>query len=178
MRRFSKYLSKNAMAFFSDLVTYNHVMKSVSFLLSLFILFAFAFDASRLHHARDGLFARIMGEMWKFTLKQVKAICVIMKAIVQQLSQMRGTAGRRLGPLWIPTGLTLADSRYELKTATKIYDLGYGRYCAVLNQVHLFLGYRDIDVYISSKYARGTCEYHSILNHENTHVQPFFGTHL
>lgn len=94
----------------------------------------------------------------------------------KQLSSMRGSVGRRLGPLWIPTGLTLADNSYHLKTATKIYDLGRGRYCAVLTQANLFIGFKDIDVYVSNKYPQGSCEYNSILNHENTHVSIFRDT--
>lgn len=94
----------------------------------------------------------------------------------QQIASLSGTAGHRLGPLWTPTGLTLADNRYELKTSTKIYDLGHGRYCAVLTQAQLFLGFREIDVYVSNKYRRGSCEYESILNHENRHVQIFRDT--
>lgn len=90
-----------------------------------------------------------------------------------QLSRMRGSVGRRLGPNWTPTGLTLAENRYELKTSTKIYDLGRGRYCAVITQANLFLGFKDIDVYVSNKYPQGSCEYDSILNHENTHVSIF-----
>lgn len=93
-----------------------------------------------------------------------------------QLSRMRGTVGRRLGPNWSPTGLTLAENRYELKTATKIYDLGRGRFCAVLSKANLFLGFKDIDVFVSNKYRQGSCEYDSILNHENTHVSIFRDT--
>jgi len=90
-----------------------------------------------------------------------------------QLSQMRGKIGRRLGPLWQPSGLTVADENYHLQTDTKIYHLGHDRYCAVLKSAQLFIGYRNIDVYISDKYRQGSCEYESILNHENIHVQIF-----
>lgn len=93
-----------------------------------------------------------------------------------QLSRMRGNVGRRLGPSWTPTGLTVADENYHLKTGTKIYQLGRGRYCAVLQSANLFIGYRNIDVYISNKYRRNTCEYDSILSHENVHVQIFRDT--
>lgn len=93
-----------------------------------------------------------------------------------QLSGMRGNVGRRLGPMWMPSGLTVADENYHLKTQTKIYQLGYDRYCAVLKSAHLFIGYRNIDVYISSKYPPGSCEYDSVLRHENIHVQIFRDT--
>ncbi len=93
-----------------------------------------------------------------------------------QLSKMRGNVGRRMGPMWVPTGLTVADENYHLKTNTKIYQLGHGRYCAVLESAQLFIGYKNIDVYISNKYKRNSCEYNSILNHENIHVQIFRDT--
>jgi hypothetical protein len=93
-----------------------------------------------------------------------------------QLSRMRGNVGRRLGPTWVPSGLTVADENYHLKTNTKIYQLGRNRYCAVLKSANLFIGYRNIDVYITNKYRRGSCEYESILNHENIHVQIFRDT--
>ena len=93
-----------------------------------------------------------------------------------QLTRMGGNVGRRLGPMWTPTGLTVADENYHLKTGTKIYQLGRDRFCAVLQSANLFIGYRNIDVYITNKYRRGSCEYESILNHENVHVQIFRDT--
>lgn len=90
-----------------------------------------------------------------------------------QLAKMRGNVGRRLGPLWIPTGLTIADENYHLKTNINIMQLGRDRYCAVLQSASLFIGYRNIDVYISNKYRTGTCENESITNHENIHVRIF-----
>lgn len=93
-----------------------------------------------------------------------------------QLSRMHSNAGKRLGPMWIPTGLTVADENYHLKTNTKIYSLGHNRYCAVLKSANLFIGYRNIDVYVSNKYMPGSCEHESIMNHENIHVQIFRDT--
>ncbi|SCA54936.1 exported hypothetical protein [Candidatus Terasakiella magnetica] len=93
-----------------------------------------------------------------------------------QLARMRGNVGRRLGPMWTPTGLTVADENYHLKTGTKIYQLGRGRYCAILQSANLFIGFKKIDVYISNKYRQGSCEHNSILNHENVHVQIFRDT--
>ena len=93
-----------------------------------------------------------------------------------QLTRLKGNAGRRLGPLWVPTGLTVADENYHLKTNTKIYQLDQGKYCAVLSSAELFIGYRNIDVYISNKYPTRSCEYESILNHENVHVSNFRDT--
>ncbi|NVK18221.1 MAG: hypothetical protein HWE30_05970 [Methylocystaceae bacterium] len=78
--------------------------------------------------------------------------------------------------MWIPTGLTVADENYHLKTNTKIYSLGHNRYCAVLKSANLFIGYRNIDVYVSNKYMPGSCEHESIMNHENIHVQIFRDT--
>ena len=93
-----------------------------------------------------------------------------------QLSNLRGNSGHSLGPNWVPTGLTVADENYHLKTNAQIYYLGQGRFCAVLESAELFIGYRNIDVYISNKYNRNTCEYDSILSHENVHVQIFRDT--
>lgn len=89
------------------------------------------------------------------------------------LKQIRGRAGSRLGPLWTPTGLTTVNDNYNFQISTKTWDLGRGRYCAVLERADLFIGYNNITVYVSNKYPRGSCEYNSILSHENTHVAIF-----
>ncbi|WP_419796683.1 MAG: hypothetical protein ACNI26_09775 [Terasakiella sp.] len=93
-----------------------------------------------------------------------------------QLSQIKNKVRRQMGPLWVPNGLTVADENYNLEMQTQIYQLGRDRYCAVIKSAKLFIGYRNINVYVSSKYRQGTCEYESILNHENTHVQIFRDT--
>ncbi|WP_417793170.1 hypothetical protein [Terasakiella pusilla] len=90
-----------------------------------------------------------------------------------QLSNLRGNVGRRLGPMWVPTGLTIADENYRLSVSTKTYPLGQNRYCSILTGAKLFIGYQNIDVYVSNKYQPGSCEHESILNHENIHVRIF-----
>lgn len=93
-----------------------------------------------------------------------------------QLSRMSGNAGGRLGAGWSPSGLTVADENYRIRTKTKLYQLGRDRFCAVLKAAQLFIGYKKIDVYLTNKYRRGSCEYRSIMDHENVHVRIFRDT--
>lgn len=89
-------------------------------------------------------------------------------------TQLRGMSRRitqRLGPFWVPLGLTVADENYTIDLAFDYYQLGPAQYCGVLKDVRLFLGYRNIDVYVINKYPRHSCEHRSVLDHENVHVQ-------
>jgi len=94
----------------------------------------------------------------------------------QQLGRMSGKVGRRLGPVWTVSGLTNTESYYELRPVLSVYSLGKGRFCAALKSVTLYLGYNNIDVYLTNKYRPGSCEYEQVLAHENTHVQIFRDT--
>ncbi len=75
------------------------------------------------------------------------------------------------GANWEQAGLTKAKEEYSLRLSSRTFDLGSGRYCIVLDKINLGLGYREMKVYVNRKYLRGTCEYDSILRHENIHVR-------
>lgn len=76
-----------------------------------------------------------------------------------------------LGANWEQAGLTKAKEEYSLRLSARAIDLGNGRYCVVLDKINLGLGYKEMKVYVNRKYLRGTCEYDSILRHENLHVR-------
>lgn len=68
-------------------------------------------------------------------------------------------------------GLTLAE--HELKTNYQISGLTHGRgagVCVWVESLQVFFGFGKMDVYLSSQYAEGTCQYGVILGHENQHV--------
>ncbi len=90
-----------------------------------------------------------------------------------QLARLSGRVGSRLGAGWSPSGLTVADENYRIRTKTKLYQLGRDRFCAVLKSANLFIGFKNIDVYLINKYRKGSCEYRSVLDHENVHVRIF-----
>jgi hypothetical protein len=68
-------------------------------------------------------------------------------------------------------GLTLAEQ--ELKSD---YQMGgmrrdrTGEYCIWVESLSLDFSYKRMDVYISSQYPEGSCQYNVILGHENQHV--------
>jgi len=88
-----------------------------------------------------------------------------------QLRSMSRRIVQRLGPFWVPLGLTVADENYNIDMEFEYYQLGPAQYCGALKRVNLFVGYKNIDVYILNKYPRHSCEHRSILDHENIHVQ-------
>ncbi len=75
------------------------------------------------------------------------------------------------GPWHLPIGLTLAefDTRFE----TKFYfrEAQPFGYCVALAEAKVSLGYEDLTVYVSGEYSEGSCEYDTILAHEQEHVQ-------
>ena len=87
-----------------------------------------------------------------------------------QIAQMHNTKKEHLGMTWQQAGLTSAEDSYSLNIGTRHYTLGQGRYCSVLSEMSLSIGYSKIDVFIDRKYGPGSCEYEAILGHENTHV--------
>ena len=80
-------------------------------------------------------------------------------------------ASERPPPGWTMLGLTkISDSlRTSFKFAT--VALADGRVCVWLTEVNAQLGDPVMNVYVAAEYAPGTCEYKTILDHENTHVR-------
>jgi hypothetical protein len=68
-------------------------------------------------------------------------------------------------------GLTLAE--HELKTDYQMGGLqrgGRAEYCVWVESLALDFSFRRMDVYLSSQYPEGSCQYDVILGHENQHV--------
>jgi len=68
-------------------------------------------------------------------------------------------------------GLTLAEQ--ELKSDYQMGGMRRGRtgeYCIWVESLSLDFSYKRMDVYISSQYPEGSCQYNVILGHENQHV--------
>ncbi len=82
----------------------------------------------------------------------------------------------RGGGDWQPVGLTQTELEFRMKVHINAVSAGAKRYCGSLDRVEVFLGYDDLIVYIAQKYHRGSCQYQSILKHENLHVSIFRDT--
>ena len=66
-------------------------------------------------------------------------------------------------------GITLAE--HELKTDYEIGGLRQGRHIRVwAESVRADFSFRKMEVYVSSQYPEGSCQYKVILTHENQHV--------
>jgi len=51
-----------------------------------------------------------------------------------------------------------------------------GKFCGQLTKVTARIGYEELTVYVARKYRPGSCNYRSILDHENQHVAVFRDT--
>jgi len=87
-----------------------------------------------------------------------------MRSIVSQLQ------GYVAGPWHLPLGLTVADLAMRFETRFYYSEAPTVGHCAALAEAKVIVGYPEITVYISSDYAEGSCEYDTILAHENEHV--------
>ncbi|MGB0682596.1 MAG: hypothetical protein ACPGOV_07810 [Magnetovibrionaceae bacterium] len=90
---------------------------------------------------------------------------------LRALSRERGNNALPSG--WLPTGLTLTETGFSMRTRAQVLNLAPGRYCAVLNGVEAELGHEFFDVFVVNKYRPGSCEHQSILRHEERHVAIF-----
>lgn len=75
-----------------------------------------------------------------------------------------------LGPHERALGITYAETAYGAEarsSATKARD---GGYCVYLTGLDVQFGFKRMDVYIAAEFEPGTCEYRSVLDHENQHV--------
>lgn len=66
-------------------------------------------------------------------------------------------------------GLTVAPLIHNLSLKTTIIEQG-NTLCVFLEEVEFHFGYQHQYVYIDSRYPKGSCEYNTILEHENLHV--------
>ncbi|MFN3077193.1 MAG: hypothetical protein ABT940_09995 [Alphaproteobacteria bacterium] len=67
-------------------------------------------------------------------------------------------------------GLTRIVANVEFQTRVVTVPSGDGRYCAWLTGVDARLRYADTNVYVDRRYPEGSCEFHSIADHERQHV--------
>ncbi len=77
---------------------------------------------------------------------------------------------------WSPVGLTLADRGMSIGVTVRSAQLPDGWYCSEVASVAASIQYNSIDVYVAREYARGTCQYNAILDHERRHVGVFHDT--
>ena len=86
---------------------------------------------------------------------------------LQNMARLNGgsVAGKHQRAL----GLTTSQMALSIKGQTSILPIT-GGYCVYLNALDANFGYRRMDVLIASEFRPGSCEYKTILDHENQHV--------
>lgn len=70
-------------------------------------------------------------------------------------------------------GLTYAETLLTLGAATRAVPRQRRGYCVYLQEMEANFGFGRFDVYVGSEYPRGSCEFRTILDHENEHVTIF-----
>ncbi len=80
---------------------------------------------------------------------------------------------RSLAKGWHPIGLTRGEIKYTTNVAVKTYTMGKNKHCAHLASVEAKVGHDDLHIYIANRYRPGSCQYQSILAHEQMHVRAF-----
>jgi hypothetical protein len=72
---------------------------------------------------------------------------------------------------WVLQGVTITNDHLDLKLKTFKQNLSDGRVCVWLIAVEATLGMPEQHVYVASDYPDYSCEYRSVLAHENRHVE-------
>ena len=85
----------------------------------------------------------------------------------------RSSSISTLSKLWQPAGLTLTERQFSMRIEVRAQKLRNSRYCVRLSHVRARIGYDKLRVYIARKYRPKSCQYRSILDHENRHVAIF-----
>jgi len=93
---------------------------------------------------------------------------------IAALQGRHGGASRNRG--WRPIGLTLTEITFRMKITVNARPRRGGVHCATVGEVEADLGYGDITVYVDRRYRKGSCQYRSVLEHENEHVAIFRDT--
>ncbi len=91
-----------------------------------------------------------------------------------RLQGQRGGPSRKRG--WHPIGLTLTELKFRMKISVSAVARTGSGYCASVSKVEAELGYGDITVYVDKRYRKGSCQYRSVIEHENEHVAIFRST--
>lgn len=95
----------------------------------------------------------------------------------EQLARLQGRKGaqsRKRG--WHPIGLTLTELQFRMDISIKTLSRKANRHCATVAAVKAELGYDEITIYVAKRYRRGSCQYLSVLEHENEHLAIFRNT--
>jgi len=74
---------------------------------------------------------------------------------------------------WSPVGLTTTELGFSMNVRINALPAERGRYCGYLETVNATVGYDELTVYVARKYRPGSCQYTSIMQHEETHVLVF-----
>jgi hypothetical protein len=94
--------------------------------------------------------------------------------------QLRRLQGQRGGPSrkrgWHPIGLTLTELKFRMKISINTLPRKGSGHCATVGAVEAELGFGDITVYVDKRYRKGSCQYRSVIEHENEHVAIFRST--
>lgn len=72
---------------------------------------------------------------------------------------------------WVLQGVTITNEHLDLKLKTVRQTLPDGRVCVWLITVQATLGMPEQHVYVARDYPDYSCEYRSVLAHENKHVE-------
>jgi hypothetical protein len=67
-------------------------------------------------------------------------------------------------------GLTYAETAYGAEAHSSATTVKGGGYCVYLTGLDLEFGFKRMEVYVAAEFEPGTCEYKSVLDHENQHV--------
>jgi hypothetical protein len=74
-----------------------------------------------------------------------------------------------LGPHERALGITYAETQYAVDARSQAVP-ARGGHCVYLTEVNVSFGWKRMNVYIASEFTPGTCEYKTVLDHENQHV--------
>jgi len=80
-----------------------------------------------------------------------------------------------LGPHERALGITYAQTSYSAEARSQATTVR-GGYCVYLTSLDVKFGFKRMEVYVASEFEPGTCEYRSVLDHENQHVSVNIGT--
>ena len=95
----------------------------------------------------------------------------------RQLGRLQGkgrASNSRRG--WKPIGLTLTELQFRMNISVSTLSRKGGGHCATVSSVKATLGYDTITIYVDKRYRRGSCQYLSVLEHENEHLAIFRDT--
>ena len=75
-----------------------------------------------------------------------------------------------LGPHERALGITYAETTYGAEAHSSATTVKGGGYCVYLTGLDIQFGFKRMEVYVAAEFEPGTCEYKSVLDHENQHV--------